>query len=146
MTVKYNLDKIMKEKGISLNQLANNTNLSINTIRAVKNSSSGKNVQVFTLKLLAEALDCSVRDLIDEDSWNYYYQTLNAERKKALSKIEQLISSSNINFLQKSLSQIGITSNITRTGLKALSIESEPNKSPVVLYIYLRINQTNTLN
>jgi|SRR5690625_84131 len=146
MTFKYNLDKIMDEKGISLNQLARETDLSINTIREVKNS-PGKNVQIRTLKTLADALDCSIRDLIDDDPWNLYYQTLSTEMKKALSKINQLFSPSNIYFLQNSLSKIGITSNITRpTFLKSLSIESEPNKSPVFLNVYLQINQTDTIN
>ena len=142
MLVKYNLDKLMKEKGFSLNRLAERSEVSINTLREIKNSGSN-NVQVYTLIKIAGALDCSIHDLIDDDPWNYYYETLSEDRKKSLTKINQYFSSCNINYIHKALYKIGIASDITRTDfLKSLLIESKSDIFPVSRNIYLRINQT----
>src|SRR5690625_6867108 len=74
MMTHYKLDKIMEERKVSLNQLVKKTGLSDETIRKVKNKPFA-NAEIRTLRIIAEALGCNVKDLIDDNAWSYFEKT-----------------------------------------------------------------------
>lgn len=74
MMTHYKLDKIMEERKVSLNRLVKKTGLSDETIRKVKNEPFA-NAEIRTLRIIAEALGCNVKDLIDDNAWSYFEKT-----------------------------------------------------------------------
>ncbi|GGP17115.1 helix-turn-helix domain-containing protein [Oceanobacillus neutriphilus] len=142
MRIKFNLDKIMKENGISLNWLAQNSELDINTIRKIKNSSH-QNPRLESLLLLAEALDCSIHDLVDDAYWKVYYDiTLERFQHDAVFKKKQFFSMENLSLLETLFSKIGMVTEMTPScNLKTVYIRNKRNiHAPIYFDITLRIN------
>jgi len=129
-------------RGVSLVWLAEESGVSINTIRNIHNLDN-PNPRIRTLLALASALDCSIKDLADDKSWIVDYNKM-IEKQKGylLFKNDQLFSMNNINLLEILLSRIGVIANIIPSNsLKEVTIRSEPNMFPVdVDNIHLRVN------
>lgn len=140
-TYYYKLDEIMREKRISLEKLTQKTGLNINTIRKIKNNTF-INVEIVTLKILADALDCSIHDLIGEDYPNYYRKQIkDFEQKVYVEKYYKYLNNENIYFLQRSLSRIGIKAHILPGEyFKVVDIVSEIDESPIIVNIRLRFS------
>jgi len=140
MMTHYKLDKIMKERKISLNRLAEKTELNINTLRKIKNEPFA-NAEIETLKIIAEALGCNVKDLIDDDAWSYFEKTHeNKGLVNYLSQYQKYFDSDNIKFLQRSLSRIGINADITfENYFRALAVQSHYNNSLVLTNMFFRV-------
>ncbi|MBQ2636985.1 MAG: helix-turn-helix transcriptional regulator [Methanobrevibacter sp.] len=59
----FNLRKIRKEKGLTLQELADKSNVKVETIRALElKINDPSNAKMSTLVKLAKALKCKVRD------------------------------------------------------------------------------------
>lgn len=140
MMTHYKLDKIMKERKISLNQLAEKTELNINTIRKIKNEPFA-NAEIETLKTIAEALGCNVKDLIDDDAWSYFEKTHEDKNLvNYLSRYQKYFDSDNIKFLQRSLSRIGINADITFDNyFRSFGVRSHHNDSLVLTNMFFRV-------
>src|SRR5690625_2610093 len=125
MMTHFKLDKIMKERKLSLNRLVKKTGLSDDTISKIKNEPFA-NPQIETLKIIAEALGCNVKDLIDDDAWSYFEKTHeDKDLVNYLSEYQKYFDADNIKFLQRSLSRIGINADITfENYYRALAVRS----------------------
>jgi|SRR5690625_2535415 len=141
MKFKYNLKKIMTEKNYSLNRLARESELNIKTVRGIRDSTNQK-PRIDTLKALANVLECDLKDLIEDADWlSYYNYVLHEYKDNAAYKTGQYFSVDNINLLQKSITKLGIITDITPSSrLLTLTIKNRPAICPVYLDINLRIN------
>ena len=110
----FKLDKIMKERKLSLNRLVKKTGLNDDTIRKIINNEPFANPQIETLKIIAEAIECNVKDLLEDDAWSYFEKTHeDKDLVNYLSEYQKYFDSDNIKFFQRSLSRIGINADIT---------------------------------
>ncbi len=62
MKVQINLKVLLEEKGLTLRQLSKLTGLSTQALSGIKNNKS-KRIELKTIGLLSEALDCMPNDL-----------------------------------------------------------------------------------
>src|SRR5690625_2710295 len=140
MMTHYKLDKIMEERKVSLNQLVKKTGLSDETIRKVKNKPFA-NAEIRTLRIIAEALGCNVKDLIDDNAWSYFEKTHeDKDLVNYLSDYQKYFDADNIKFLQRSLSRIGINADITfENYFRSLAVRSHHNDSLVLTNMFFRV-------
>src|SRR5699024_8579376 len=134
----------MSNQDYSLNKLAEDTGISKNTIRPIKNNTM-PNPTLNTLRLIADALNCNLSDLVSDDSWIPLYNELLEDRKDVpLFNNKQYFSIENIDVIKKSLFSIGIVAEIqpTFTSLTSLAIKSKDDVGIAFVDIYLRINKS----
>jgi len=136
----YKMDKIMKERKISLNRLAEKTELNINTLRKIKNEPFA-NAEIETLKIIAEALECNIKDLIDDDAWSYFEKTHeDKDLVNYLSQYQKYSDSDNIKFIRRSLSRIGINADITfENYFRSLAVRSHHNDNLVLTNMFFQV-------
>ncbi|MFK9095223.1 helix-turn-helix domain-containing protein [Bacillus salipaludis] len=135
-----NLKKFMKENEISLNQLANICELSINTLRELKNNPS-HNTNLSSLVILAQALDCSIKDLIEDDIATINFEKV-AEKNKnnRLFIRQQVFSPENVQYLRNLFLQVGVPCNISSYGrYKTASVKNEYELSSIKVDFNLRV-------
>jgi len=108
MEVKNNVGKYMEEYNISLNKLAERSELSINTIRNLKDNPY-RNVELKTLSILANTFGCSVTNLIEDDPDTLLYEEMkqHCENYDPLD-FKQAFTPENINYLKILLLQVGV--------------------------------------
>ncbi|APU96819.1 transcriptional regulator [Sphingobacterium sp. B29] len=63
MPILIHLDKIMKEKKMSLNQLSDNVGITLSNLSIIKNQKA-KALRLDTLEAICKALDCQPGDLL----------------------------------------------------------------------------------
>lgn len=134
----------MSNQDYSLNKLAEDTGISKNTIRPIKNNTM-PNPTLNTLRLIADALNCNLSDLVSDDSWIPLYNELLEDRKDVpLFNDKQYFSIENIDVIKKSLFSIGIVAEIQPTfpSLTSLAIKSKDDVGIAFVDIYLRINKS----
>ena len=108
MEVKNKVRKYMEEKNISLNELAERSELSINTIRNLKDNPY-RNVELKTLSILADTFECPVTNLIEDNPDILFYEEMKqcCENFNPLD-FKQAFTPENINYLNSLLLQVGV--------------------------------------
>lgn len=84
MSIGDKLKKLRKENNLTLKELHNKTGISISFISDIENKR--RNPSIDNLKVLAQALNTSVSDLLDENSKTNETNTLNEKDKKSINK------------------------------------------------------------
>lgn len=84
MSIGDKLKKLRKENNLTLKELHNKTGISISFISDIENKR--RNPSIDNLKVLAQALNTSVSDLLDENSKTNETTTLNEKDKKSINK------------------------------------------------------------
>ncbi|WP_440896768.1 hypothetical protein ACS127_01775 [Amphibacillus sp. Q70] len=94
---------------------------------------------------IARVLDCSVKDLIEDDVWKVYYDEI-VERfqNNPIFKSGKFFSIENLNFLEKLLTGMGIIADITpNNALRTVYIRNKQNMNiPIYFDITLRVHST----
>jgi DNA-binding Xre family transcriptional regulator len=65
--VKYRLNKVLKEKGVSQGKLSRMADVSLSTIQRLSAEGSTYNVSMEVLERIAKALGVKISDLYEED-------------------------------------------------------------------------------
>jgi DNA-binding Xre family transcriptional regulator len=65
--VKYRLNKVLKEKGVSQGKLSRMTDVSLSTIQRLSAEGSTYNVSMEVLQRIAKALGVKISDLYEEE-------------------------------------------------------------------------------
>ncbi|PCD05712.1 hypothetical protein CMV16_22035 [Peribacillus simplex] len=81
MNYKNNVKKLMEEYSYSLNELKKNCELSLNTLRELKNNPF-HNFNMESAYSLAQAFDCSIKDIIEDDVSTIYFDQIAEENEK----------------------------------------------------------------
>lgn len=114
MYFKNNVKEFMKENELSLNQLDNICELSINTLRKLKNIPT-HNTNLSSLTILAQALDCRIKDLIEDDIETINFEKVAKKKKDSPLFIrQQVFSPKNVQYLRNLLLQVGVSCNVSR--------------------------------
>jgi len=140
MDYKINLKKHMEERNLTLYKLDKVCVLSINTIRKlIKNSFRNTNLK--TLSILAQVLNCSIKDLIEEDPAVIYYEKIAKENKNQPLYIQnQVFSPENTMYLRNLFLQVGVLCNISSYGwYKTASVKNEYELSSIQVDLNLRV-------
>src|SRR5690625_2644833 len=93
------------------------------------------------MKIMAEATECNVKGILEDDAWSYFEKTHeDKDLVNYLSEYQKYFDSDNIKFLQRSLSRIGINADMTfENYFRALAIRSHHNDSLVLTNMFFRV-------
>jgi|GEM_PF-6442551 len=141
---KNNVKKLMEERGISLNKLSELCESNINTIRAIKNNPS-KNFTMDSAYELAQVLNCSIKDLIEDDIALVNFDKVFEEQKDNYLFINnQIFSPENIEYLKGLLREVGVTCSISPySNYRTAMVKNAEEKSSIIVDFNLRILRTN---
>ncbi|ALC91574.1 hypothetical protein AM500_18620 [Bacillus sp. FJAT-18017] len=144
MKYKNNLKKLMEENNLSQYRLDKICGLCINTIRKIVNNPY-HNTNLKSLSILAEVLDCSIKDLIEDDPEKIYYErTAEKYKENPLFHHNQVFSPENLNYLRNLLLQVGVSCKVSSYGrYKTASVKNEYELSSIQLDFNLRLLNIN---
>lgn len=131
----------MKENDLSLNQLAKMSDLSINTLRELKNNPS-HNTNLSSLMILAQDLECNLKDLIEDDIATIRFEDIAEEYKDhPLFLRQQVFSPENVHFLRNLLLQVGVPCKVSPYGsYRTASIKNEYESGPIRIDFNIRVS------
>ncbi len=147
MNFKNNLGKFMDVYGLSLAQISRECQLSINTLREVKRNPN-HNLNLESLSILAQALECSIKDLIEDDIAILNYERIAETCKNDTMFIrDQVFSPANVNHLNNLFLQVGVSCKIEPYNwYKTVSIKNTYNLSSIQVDINIRAIENNGIS
>ncbi|AEN89209.1 hypothetical protein BMWSH_2327 [Priestia megaterium WSH-002] len=145
MYYKNNVKKLMKEYNYSLNELKNNCELSLNTLRELKNNPF-HNFNMESAYNLAQAFNCSIKDIIDDDVTTIYFDQIAEENKNDPFFINhQVFSPENVHYLRKLFLEVGVPCNIKPYGLyKKAIVKAQEELSSIFVDFNLLLKNEGT--
>lgn len=145
MYYKNNVKKLMEEYSYSLNALKNNCELSLNTLRELKNNPF-HNFNMESAYNLAQAFNCSIKDIIEDDVTTIYFDQIAEENKNNSFFINhQVFSPENVNYLRKLFLEVGVPCNIKPYGLyKKANVKVQEELSSIFVDFNLLLKNEDT--
>ncbi|WP_167859751.1 helix-turn-helix domain-containing protein [Paenibacillus cymbidii] len=140
MDFKNNIKKIMKENGLTLYGLDKTCDLSSNTLRSLVNQPY-RNTSLRSLQILAQMLNCSIKDLIEDDPAVLYYKEIaEANKTRSLYSRNQVFSPDNREYLRKLLFQVGASCHVLPySRYRAATVRNGYELSPIQIELSLRV-------
>ncbi|WP_078576602.1 helix-turn-helix domain-containing protein [Salipaludibacillus agaradhaerens] len=140
---KNNVKELMKEREMSLNQLSEICERSINTIRTIKNNPS-KNFNMDSAFELSQVLNCSIKDLIEDDiALVHFDKVYERQKDDPLFINQQIFNPKNMKYLKGLLSEVGVSCSISPYSYyKTVMVKNAQEKSPIIVDFNLRVTRT----
>ncbi|MFB4159270.1 helix-turn-helix domain-containing protein [Geomicrobium sp. JSM 1781026] len=140
MFYKNNVKKLMKEREISLNKLSEMSVNSINTIRAMKNDTT-RNFTMNIASDLAQALDCSIKDLIEDDvSFVEFDDIYERNKSNPLFLRHQIFSPDNVKYLELLFEQVGVDCKVKPYNkYRSVTIQNKHEINAINIYFNFRV-------
>lgn len=145
MYYKNNIKKLMEERNYSLNHLNKSCNLSLNTLRELKNNPF-HNLHMDSAYILAQALECSIKDIIEDDIATISFSQIAEENKNTPLFINhQIFSPDNVEYLKRLFLEVGVSCKISPYGLyKKAIVKNQEEINSIIVDFNLLVTEENT--